>query len=169
MCENNEYFCPTCKNPAKKNDDFCPECGTLFVDNVKCINHGLVDADGVCVVCCEPFCEKCGLVVNDLYFLCDKHSFYEIYEGMARIFGSSDQLEIEFFKDYLEKEGFHPIIYSRKASPISIGGSDYTLFTASGEFNGHIINELKLMVPCQEVLNAEKVLLEIQNSDGNAI
>ena len=39
-----------------------------------------------------------------------------------------------------------------------LGGTDYSLFRASGDFNGHIINEIKLMVPCGKVLAAlEKI------------
>jgi hypothetical protein len=159
--ESEKLVCSNCDNAINADDDFCPNCGVLFTEGVKCVNHEKIDADGVCIICCEPFCKDCGLTVNDLYFVCDEHDGYEIIEGMARIYGSSDSLEIECYKNSLEKEGFHPIIYSRKVSPISIGSPDYTLFKASGEFNGHIINEYKLMVPCQEVLPAEKILDEL--------
>lgn len=162
MPDNKEEFtCSNCGSQVKGDDDFCPDCGTLFRDDVYCINHKNVKAAGACIICCEPFCKNCGLFVNDIRFLCDEHSNYEIYEGMARIFGSSDSMEVEFYKDSLEKDGFHPIIYSRKASPISLGSPDYSLFRASGEFDGHIINEYKLMVPCQEVIEAEKFLKEL--------
>ncbi len=85
----------------------------------------------------------------------------EIYEGMARVFGGSDVPQVEFVKSCLEKEGFHPVIFSRKASPISLGAPDYTLFRASGEFDGHIVNEYKIMVPCQEFIEAEAKLKEL--------
>ena len=45
-----------------------------------------------------------------------------------------------------------------------MGGVDYSLFRASGEYNGHIINEIKLMVPCSEVLKAEKIIDEIEEA-----
>ena len=154
-------ICPKCESTIKEDDDFCPECGTILIENLHCKNHIKSEAKGVCIVCCEPYCKKCGFFVNDSIFLCDEHSNYEIYEGMARIFGSSDTNQVEYLKDCLVSEGFHPFIYSRKASPLSIGGPDYTLFRASGEFDGHIINELKLMVPCQEVIESEKVVQEI--------
>jgi len=83
---------------------------------------------------------------------------YEIYEGMARVFGSSVAVQVNFAKSCLESDGLHPFVFSRKASPLSIGGPDYTLFQASGEYDGHIINEFKLMVPCQEVPRAEEQL-----------
>lgn len=77
---------------------------------------------------------------------------------MARVYGVSDEVTAQYASKCLEQEGLHPILYSRKASPISLGGADYTLFRASGEYDGHIINEIKVMVPCQEVLQAERVL-----------
>lgn len=43
-----------------------------------------------------------------------------------------------------------------------MGSPDYTLFRASGEYDGHIINEFKLMVPLQEVLPAKEKLRELE-------
>ena len=42
-----------------------------------------------------------------------------------------------------------------------MGAADYTLFRPAGDYNGHIINELKVLVPCQEVQEAEQVLREM--------
>ncbi len=67
---------------------------------------------------------------------------------------------MQYAETCLKQEGLHPTLYSRKASPISLGAPEYTLFRASGEYDGHIINELKLMVPYQEVEEAERVLVE---------
>jgi hypothetical protein len=36
------------------------------------------------------------------------------------------------------------------------------MFRASGEYDGHIINEFKLMVPCQEVLDAKTILQDLK-------
>jgi hypothetical protein len=101
--------------------------------------------------------------VNNI-FLCNEHSNYEIYEGMARVYGSSDEQQVNFYKSILEDNELHPFIYVRKASPLSVGGVAYTLFRSSGEFDGHIINEIKLMMPCSEVLKAEKIIDEIEES-----
>ena len=98
-------------------------------------------------------------------FLCNEHHGYEIVEGMARVLGGSDSAQIELAKSCLEQDGLHPFIFSRKASPISLGGPDYSLFRASGEFDGHIINEYKLMVPCQEVTKAERALKKLKLID----
>ncbi|MDZ7262855.1 MAG: hypothetical protein ONB05_12220 [candidate division KSB1 bacterium] len=159
--ENKIFTCIVCDHQVQEGDEFCPNCGTLFEDNVFCENHPKQEAQGVCIICCLPFCQQCGERVNDL-FLCATHSNYEIYQGMARVFGNSDVTLTEYARQCLEQAGLHPFLYSRKASPISVGGPDYRLFQASGEFDGHIINEIKVMVPCPEVPEAEKLLRDLE-------
>jgi hypothetical protein len=159
--EEDEYQCPRCKETVQAGDDFCPNCGELFLENVPCSVHADRSSAGACIICAKPFCPECGGWVGR-NFLCTAHRTYEIYEEHARIFGSSDMVQVEFAADCLVKEGLHPVIFSRKASPLSLGGVDYTLFRASGEFDGHVINELKLMVPVQEVLEAEQRLRDLE-------
>ena len=81
---------------------------------------------------------------------------------MARIYGVSDEVAVQYVRRCLEQEGLRPFLYSRKASPISGGGPDYTFFRASGEYDGHIINEVKIMVPCHEVFRAERMLKTLE-------
>jgi hypothetical protein len=157
LSQEDSHECPRCGEPVAPDDEFCAHCGELFLLQVPCRVHPERFATGACIMCAKPFCQECGGRVQGK-FLCTLHSGYEIYEEHVRVFGSSDAVQVQFAKDCLEKEGLHPTIYSRKASPLSMGGPDYTLFRASGEFDGHIINELKLMVPTQEVLEAEKKL-----------
>jgi hypothetical protein len=159
--EEDEYQCPRCKEAVQPDDDFCVHCGELFVEDVPCSLHPDRSAEGTCIICATPFCSQCGGWTQKR-FLCDQHSRYEIYEDNVRVFGSSDVVQVEFAADCLVKEGLHPVIFSRKASPLSLGGVDYTLFRASGEFDGHIINELKLMVPVQEVLEAQQKLRDLE-------
>lgn len=155
-----KLLCDFCGTEISNDTEFCTKCGTIFIDNVSCFIHPDDDAKGVCAICHQAYCKKCGLRVNSI-FLCNQHSNYEIYEGMARVFGSSDEQQVNLYKSNLEQNNLHPFVYSRKASPISLGGPDYTLFKASGDSSGHIINEFKLMVPCSEVLQAEKIIDEI--------
>ena len=158
--ENEKYVCDNCELEVEADSDFCPRCGTIFIENITCEDHKERDAEGVCVVCSKPVCKECGHKVNST-FLCNQHDGYEIYEGMARVYGSSDISQINYIKGCLEDESLHPFIYSRKSSPMHLGGTDYSLFRASGDFNGHLINEIKLMVPCNEVLEAEKLITEL--------
>lgn len=86
--------CSHCNNIIKVGDDFCPDCGTLFADFVKCIDHADKEAKGVCVICGTPYCEECGLFVDDKIFLCSEHSEYETIEGMACVLDKSDSIHI---------------------------------------------------------------------------
>jgi hypothetical protein len=158
-----KHFCDFCGTEISADAEFCNKCGTIFIDQVSCFNHPDNDAKGVCAICHQAYCKRCGIRVNNI-FLCNEHSNYEIYEGMARVYGSSDEQQVNFYKSILEDNELHPFIYVRKASPLSVGGVAYTLFRSSGEFDGHIINEIKLMMPCSEVLKAEKIIDEIEES-----
>jgi hypothetical protein len=157
---DNAPTCNNCHEKVQKDDQFCPHCGSLFEADLRCTNHQREKAEGACIICCLPYCSKCGGRVGKI-FLCRKHEAYEIYEGMVRVFGVSDEVTAQYARECLEQERLHPILYSRKASPLSLGGVDYTLFRASGEYDGHIINEIKVMVPCQEVVQAERVLKKL--------
>ncbi len=81
---------------------------------------------------------------------------------MARVYGVSDEAAAQYVRQCLEQDGLHPLLYVRRASALAGGGPDYTLFNASGEYDGHIINEVKVMVPCQEVARAEQVLKSLK-------
>jgi hypothetical protein len=159
--EEQEIFeCKTCFNQVKEQDEFCPECGTLFEDAVKCSVHPDIEAEGVCIICCFPFCSQCG-APNNKHFLCHAHYDYEIYPGMARVYGGLDDTNVQYIKACLEQSDIHPFIFCRVQPK---GGSRlvYTLFEANGDTGGHIVNEIKVMVPCQEVVVAEDILKELK-------
>ena len=126
--------CPRCKGKVKKSTDFCPHCGHLFAAEAKCAHHKSSPAVGVCVICSLPLCRKCGSFVVKV-FLCAEHEEYEVYEGMARVFGASDVSAAEYVLQCLKQVGLHPFLYSRKASAISVGGPEHTCFRASGEYS----------------------------------
>ncbi len=157
-----KLFCDFCGNESTDDSEFCGKCGNLFINDVQCINHTERDAAGVCTICLQAYCKKCGFRVNNV-FLCNEHSNYEIVEGMARVFGTPDEALVNYIKSCLENDGLHPFIYNRKATPMHLGGSDHSLFRASGDSQNVIINEIKLVVPCSEVLEAEKIIKEIEN------
>lgn len=155
-----EFVCEICETELKGDENFCPACGTLFEENIFCTNHSDKAAEGVCLVCQKSFCKKCGKMYNG-YFLCDEDSEYEIYEGMAKVYGSNDHLQINYYKEILEHEGFHPFIYSRKSNSLHLGAPDFSLFRPAGDSPSILINEFKLLVPLGEVLKAEEILNEI--------
>jgi len=158
-----KLFCDFCGTEISDDAEFCTKCGTIFIDDVSCFNHSDDEAKGVCAICHQAYCKKCGLRVNSI-FLCNEHSDYEIYEGMARVFGSSDDQQVNYYKSVLEDNSLHPFIYERKATAISFGDGGYSLFAAGGDPNGKLINEIKLMVPCSEVLQAEKIIDDLEQT-----
>ncbi|MGB2960540.1 MAG: zinc ribbon domain-containing protein [Bacteroidota bacterium] len=157
--------CPHCRRSLEPGAEFCPECGELTLAGVVCVHHPGSDSTGACVICAVPYCAACGKRRRGI-FLCGEHHDYEIYQGMARVYGVSEDAQARYAASCLEQQGLHAFIYLRKASPISLGGPEYTLFRASGEFDGHIINEVKVMVPVQEVLRAEGILRELGILEG---
>ncbi len=161
-----KIVCSECDFEIEETSIFCPNCGAMFQDNILCINHENEYARGFCVICQHPFCKKCGDSIDNI-FLCYKHENFEIIEGMAKVYGSQDFALIHFLVDCLEKDNFTPFIYSRKATTYSLGGVDYTLFRASGEHLDKIINEMKIMVPFDQVLDAEKTI-SLLNLEGAA-
>lgn len=157
--DNNLLTCEACNNPVKEDDDFCPFCGVLFIDEIFCENHKNVIADGVCIICYIPYCKKCGAKTNN-YFLCNEHSSYEIYEGMARVYGTLDITTIQYAKTCLEQDGLHPVLFSRN-SPYGGSRLSYSIIDPAGNYFANIIDDIKIMVPCQEVLKAEEILRSI--------
>ena len=154
---NNLLTCEVCNNPVKEDDDFCPNCGSLFIDEIFCDNHNKIPADGVCIICRIPFCENCGAQINN-HFLCMQHSNYEIIEGMARVYEILDNTAIQYVKTCLEQDGLHPVLFNRN-SPYGSSRLSHDLFDLAGNYSANI--GTKIMVPCQEVLKAEEILKSI--------
>ncbi len=157
---NEKNVCGICEFELAGENDFCPNCGALLIEDVHCTNHPEDEAEGVCVICAQAFCKNCGSITEEK-FLCNEHEDYETFQNMARVYGSSDEVTIRYAAECLEQAGFHPFVYSRKASPLHLGGADYSLFRPAGDTSRHIVNEIKLLVPCGEALEAEKVLEDL--------
>ena len=160
MEENKNSICSFCNHPVKEDDDFCPECGTLFLEDVKCIKHKNIPAEGVCIICMEPFCKDCGLFVNDIHFLCNEHSDYEVLEGRVCVVEEEDAGRAQRIVDYLKSTGLHPYLFSK-----FLPHHPYVSLDLINNYSIREADELqesgfKIFVNCQEVLNAEKFLDE---------
>ncbi len=159
--ENDEaggVTCSNCGNPVNDDDDFCPRCGSIFSDSVFCDKHKRVEAEGVCIVCGVPCCDDCGADIDGI-FLCNRHSDYEIYEGMVKVFGNDDEAKVEIVKSRLEEAGLHPELFHLRRSK-DRGHAEYEPIETGEDFNS---SEIKLMVPCEEVEKAEEVLRNSQD------
>lgn len=161
--DQDDFECSFCENTVAHDDDFCPDCGTLFSNEIDCVLDPGVDATGVCVICCEPYCENCGSFVENKVFLCIEHAGYEIIENYAKVLGSNDETEIEYAKSILEAEELHPIIYTKEKYRHIAVPTEYLIQT-SGTSSGDRVNQIKLMVPFQEVLKAAEILKGIDLS-----
>ena len=148
---DNLLTCEICNNSVKEDDDYCPYCGSLFIDEIFCDNHSDILAEGVCIICCTPCCKNCGVKINN-HFLCNKHSHYEIYEGMAKVYETVDETDVLFSKNSLEQNGLHPVLLYRHSL---YGGSGFSYGIKGTE------SDIKMMVPFQEVLKAEEILKSI--------
>lgn len=162
MSANNETtICSFCKAELKIDDDFCPECGSLFIEGISCANHHKLEAAGVCVVCCEPFCAECGSFKNDLYFLCGEHSHYNIFEGRIPVYKNEDAGNVISIFDSLKTKGMHPIIFGLKDPYHRYSQIEYSNYFSPESFNFKSGSEISIFVPSQEVLEAEKFIKEL--------
>ncbi len=158
--ENENSVCSYCNHPVKNDYDFCPECGTLFLDELTCTNHKNTPAEGVCIICMEPFCKECGLFVNNIHFLCNEHCEYEVMEGKVCVLEEEDAGRAQRITDYLRSHGFSAFLFS-KFLPLHP-------FASMDLINNYSIREsdelreigFKIFVNCQEAFNAEKYLEE---------
>ena len=161
---DNALTCADCGCDVSKNDTFCPECGGIFTPPIYCSTHPGVEAEGVCVICRAGFCEACGSRVNRIS-LCGIHSTYEIAEGMARVFGSEDNVQTQFVKNCLAQAALHPFFFSRQYNP----GPDVSPQFSWRLFPDHNLQELKIFVPFKEVLSAQKILAALNITDPNRL
>jgi len=156
--------CENCEYQVQDDYDYCPQCGTLFI-SIKCNNHNDLEGEGVCLICEKVCCSKCGVYVNENY-LCDEHNNLEIYQQMVRVYGSSDAAEIGYLISMLVENKYHPIEFDRKTSPLSMGGIDYSLFRASGDSNGRLVNEIKILVPFSEFVDALELINKLLKEES---
>lgn len=162
--EESECSCTQCEATVSEHDEFCPNCGALFTDEWLCANHQSTPAEGVCVICSKPFCKKCGKRSNKI-FLCDAHWGYEIQEGMARVFGATDNVQAQHVTTLLKQAGYHPFLYSRIFNPTADLVAVARTVRGYGAGN-HPIPEQRVFVPFAEVLKAQKTLRELGIKEG---
>jgi hypothetical protein len=162
--EDGDFVCSECNNDIRADDDFCPHCGAMLIDGVMCDLHRSAPAAGVCIICALPFCHECGLTVFGR-FLCNRHRGEEIYEGMVRVYGVLDDVAAQYVKACLEQAGLHPLLYCR-GQPRGGPRFVYTLYASAGDYDGHVVNEIKVMVPCQEATAAAGILADLKIVGG---
>lgn len=160
--KENKYLCNTCNFEIETDSDFCPRCGTIFIEDVKCENHPDIEAEGVCVICTKPCCKNCGYADRDI-FLCNEHDSIETYQGLAKVYGTVDEIQVHFIKQCLEDKGLHPFIFSKKSTALQLGGLDQPIIdSAINPGKNDVMNEIKLLIPFSEVMEARKTIDELE-------
>jgi hypothetical protein len=154
-----ELECSECHEAVVETDTFCPHCGSLFSDTISCKEHPGVRAEGVCVICVKPCCKLCGEITHGI-FLCNEHFQYEVVEGMARVHGTTDNVQSQYIAECLEEAGFHPFLYSRMFHPDSGEPAVAMLPNISRSSR----TELKLLVPFREVIEAETFIKNLERT-----
>lgn len=159
--EEDIFICEICENPVAEENDFCPHCGSIYIE-VKCLNHEEKDADGVCVICAEPLCEDC-FGDNDEVILCENHAGYEIYKSVAKVYDTQDEDKMLFYKNVMDENDIHNLVFSVKVSTKTENDA------APGEIAYSVeetVDEYKLMVPLNLVLEAEEILSQTEYDEN---
>ena len=76
---------------------------------------------------------------------------------MASVYETLDLTAIQYAKACLEQDGLHPVLLSSN-SPY---GASKLLYSILDPVGANIFDNIKVMVPCQEVLKAEEILKSI--------
>ena len=150
---NTTQKCEQCSNAVKDSDDYCQNCGAMFREGFLCLHHRSRAAVGVCVICKKPLCDECGADVRNVFF-CNHHGNYEFREGMAQVFGHTDNVLVHHALRCLQQAGFHPMLFSRKLQ----SDVDAGLWIPFRMHMSNTIADLRVLVPFSEVLDAEQTL-----------
>ena len=154
--ELEELVCPRCEDTVTVTDAWCPTCGISLSDALRCARHPDRPAHGGCVACGRVGCRECGRDVHNI-FLCTLHASYENYEGLARVYGTTDLVQAHHAAGMLEQAGLHPFIYSRARYP----RPDVSPFLSFPQIHERTIPEQKVLVPFREITEAESVLRDL--------
>ncbi len=156
MDNSDELLCSRCERQISNTDKFCPHCGELFDATMVCSEHPGETAAGVCIACQRPCCQSCGAESGGV-FLCSVHSSYEAYEGLARVFGSTDLVQAGYAADILSQAGLHPFVFSRARYP----KADVVGFLSFPQVYERTVPEQKVLVPYREIPEAEEILRDL--------
>lgn len=90
--------CKTCDSELLYESDYCPSCGTIFIDHLNCTHHADEDAEAVCVICQKAFCNECGNDVNGRFF-CANHMSVGVTLSARRSIKNYSSAEVKVIGD----------------------------------------------------------------------
>jgi hypothetical protein len=157
------FPCSHCSEEVTIDSDFCPHCGTLFVDgkDVFCDEHPKKSALGVCIICQKLVCDECGVEIHGRNF-CTLHRKVKVEQDWAEVFRSTEISDAELIKSVLESAGQKVSVQNfNSIGFIWDGGGDSPISRSN------INKPAKVFVPIPEYLEAIKVVEDWRSSNPN--
>jgi len=158
-----EYIrCSSCGDEVTPDSEFCPHCGSLFAEagSLKCDNHRIAEAEGICIICRALLCRECGKEVHGKFF-CHDHTTVEVQQDWASVFQSSDINDSALVKAFLESNGFKVLVQNfNSIGFVWDGGGDSSLSRSA------LSKPAKVFVPIPEYLKAEAALREWKSGEA---
>lgn len=140
-------LCEVCRNAVGADDEYCRHCGALFEENVECAGHPGEAAESVCVICRRPLCASCAETVSGVSF-CTLHKDYGFFNNWAVVYTAGSEPDALTVQLHLEKHGICCIVDARQ--------------TGVRAPHEGLLAEIGLLVPFEHVLEAERILDEME-------
>lgn len=155
--------CGQCGEEVTPDSDFCPHCGALFAGSSDelCETHSGRMATGVCVICRKLVCDECGVLVRGRMH-CVEHEGVEIQEDWATIFQSTDPIQCELVKTFLDGIGCKVLV--QEYTPFGVAWGDGAEFFNFVKTLGY---RTKVFVPIPEFLRAQSELKQWESAKAD--
>lgn len=157
---NDLITCSSCGEEVYADSDYCPHCGGInnVPPGLACVNHTVREVSGVCIICRNPFCEECLIVISGRKF-CEEHHQVEVAQDWAKVFESTEVHEAEFVRSLLESNAYKVLVQNFQSIGFMWYGGESPL---SREQIGR---PAKVFVPIPEFLSALKTIVDWQKSE----
>lgn len=157
-----ENACEECGAGVGNADEFCPACGAVFAEKLRCDAHPEAAAFAVCVVCQKKLCQECSVAVSG-HHTCEAHENVEWISGWATAAIFPTHLEAELSRQHLKEHGLAALVLSNTIEPLSGTLGLFTInavtpFFAYREIGG---GRIRLMTPARDLRRAQDYLAEI--------
>lgn len=136
--------CARCEVEFDATEAACPACGHIHHGTAQCVRHPERQAEGICVICGDPVCDRCDQARGTMHFACPEHARVPVFEGWAQIYTTSDNIEADLIKENLESEGVNAAVLSQKDRSFNVDLGD--------------LSPVRILVPAYEYEDAVRVL-----------
>jgi RNA polymerase subunit RPABC4/transcription elongation factor Spt4 len=144
--ETEAFICDQCKEPVSADALWCPKCGTLFIDTLRCFLHPDALAHGRCVTCGQHVCPQCATRQMSRYF-CEHDAAPEQEPENKSTPAPTPDWEAELYRKHFNRDGVPNRLFEPENDIRRIS-------------DGQDTNGIKLIVPFGEKRNALRTLAE---------